>query len=219
MDGEGKECNATCSDFLDADISNDVQCIQRIFNEHQRSNGNGFHAFAPFEHHCKFETPEALGDCFPTEPNSISTSTKPPKVAIKSGKIYERCELAKELRYKYNFPLEQIPTWICIVQRESNFDTSAVGRLNADGSLDNGLFQASTKMLRKIFHSHGLFFLFFSSFLHKFYTQAFNFFAFAADSFFSVSYLSYLLIFFHFHHSFKTIFTVLRLDFLNFFSD
>lgn len=32
---------------------------------------------------------------------------------------------------------------MCIVQRESNFDTSAIGRLNADGSLDHGLFQIS----------------------------------------------------------------------------
>lgn len=58
-------------------------------------------------------------------------------------KIYERCELARELRYKHNVPLEQIHTWVCIVQRESNFDTSAIGRLNADGSLDHGLFQIS----------------------------------------------------------------------------
>ena len=153
MDGEGKECNATCSDFLDADISNDVQCIQRIFNEHQRSNGNGFHAFAPFEHHCKFETPEALGDCFPTEPNSISTSTKPPKVAIKSGKIYERCELAKELRHVHNIPLEQLSTWVCIAEHESRFDTSAVGRLNADGSADNGIFQVPLYFQRKFLYS------------------------------------------------------------------
>lgn len=58
-------------------------------------------------------------------------------------KVYERCELAQELRYKHNVPLDQIHTWVCIVQRESNFDTSAIGRLNADGSLDHGLFQIS----------------------------------------------------------------------------
>lgn len=58
-------------------------------------------------------------------------------------KVYERCELAQELRYKHNVPFDQIHTWVCIVQRESNFDTSTIGRLNADGSLDHGLFQIS----------------------------------------------------------------------------
>jgi lysozyme len=32
---------------------------------------------------------------------------------------------------------------ICLVRWESNFNTSAIGSLNSDGSLDHGLFQIS----------------------------------------------------------------------------
>lgn len=56
------------------------------------------------------------------------------------GKVCERCELARELYKTHNFPLEQIPTRICIVQHASKYNTSTVGRLNADGSRDYGLF-------------------------------------------------------------------------------
>lgn len=59
------------------------------------------------------------------------------------GKIYDRCELAKELYEIHNMPMEQIPTWVCIAKYESHFNTSAVGRQNGDRSLDHGLFQIS----------------------------------------------------------------------------
>jgi C-type lysozyme/alpha-lactalbumin family len=32
---------------------------------------------------------------------------------------------------------------VCLVRWESNFNTSAIGSLNGDGSLDHGLFQIS----------------------------------------------------------------------------
>uniref|UniRef100_A0A1A9VFF1 lysozyme n=1 Tax=Glossina austeni TaxID=7395 RepID=A0A1A9VFF1_GLOAU len=59
------------------------------------------------------------------------------------GKIYSECELAQELYRKHHIPMEQIPIWVCIVQHESGFNTSAITRLNADGSADHGLFQIS----------------------------------------------------------------------------
>uniref|UniRef100_A0A1B0A293 lysozyme n=1 Tax=Glossina pallidipes TaxID=7398 RepID=A0A1B0A293_GLOPL len=59
------------------------------------------------------------------------------------GKIYSKCELAQELYRKHHIPMEQIPIWVCIVQHESGFNTSAIARLNADGSADHGLFQIS----------------------------------------------------------------------------
>lgn len=57
------------------------------------------------------------------------------------AKIYERCELARELKEKYNVPEDQLATWVCIARHESNFDTTAVGTL-AQGK-DNGIFQIS----------------------------------------------------------------------------
>jgi len=57
------------------------------------------------------------------------------------AKIYERCELARELKEKHNVPEDQLATWVCIARHESNFDTTAVGTL-AQGK-DNGIFQIS----------------------------------------------------------------------------
>ncbi|KAJ9585743.1 hypothetical protein L9F63_002438 [Diploptera punctata] len=59
------------------------------------------------------------------------------------GKVYERCELARELRDVHKLPEDQIPTWVCIARHESEFNTSAVGHLAGDGSGDHGLFQIS----------------------------------------------------------------------------
>lgn len=60
-----------------------------------------------------------------------------------SAKIYNRCELAKELLLKHKVPKDELATWVCIAQHESSYDTSAIGRLNGDGSEDHGLFQIS----------------------------------------------------------------------------
>lgn len=59
------------------------------------------------------------------------------------GKVYSACELAHELMDRHGMEREEVATWVCIAQHESNFNTSAVGRLNADGSEDHGLFQIS----------------------------------------------------------------------------
>lgn len=111
----------------------------------------GFHAFFPYENKCKFERPESTQDCFDEE--IIQKSDFPPKPTRRTvakaptksvgSKIYKRCELANELRNVHNIPIDQIHTWVCIANHESRFDTSAIGRLNADGSLDHGLFQIS----------------------------------------------------------------------------
>lgn len=55
-----------------------------------------------------------------------------------SGRIYDRCELAREL-YKYGIDPENIPTWVCIAYHESRLDTAA----NNPYSGDHGLFQIS----------------------------------------------------------------------------
>ncbi|XP_044753475.1 lysozyme C-like [Coccinella septempunctata] len=56
-----------------------------------------------------------------------------------SAKIFKRCELAKDLKYKYGFDPKEIPVWVCIAKHESNFNTSAVNSVSGD----HGLFQIS----------------------------------------------------------------------------
>ncbi|XP_073975128.1 lysozyme P-like [Rhodnius prolixus] len=59
------------------------------------------------------------------------------------AKVYERCELVRELLEEHKAPRDQLSTWVCIVEHESQYNTSAVGRLSSEGT-DHGLFQISS---------------------------------------------------------------------------
>ncbi|XP_013112603.2 uncharacterized protein LOC106090823 isoform X1 [Stomoxys calcitrans] len=153
----GKACNIACDRLLDSDISDDVQCIKMIHEEHTGISGDGFNAWAVYKPHCRNQGLERIKECFKENELADLDSIKPitpissnalkPAVSNKQapakGKIYKKCELAQELYAKHKMPMEQIPTWVCIAQHESSFNTAAVGRLNADGSADHGLFQIS----------------------------------------------------------------------------
>ena len=150
--GRGKACDVSCSEFEDNDISDDVSCMTQIHEEHTRISGDGFTAWTVYQGKCKGKSEEFIEGCFDDNKNEIRprpgivAPVNPPKPYSKSsetGKVYQPCELAQELRYKHNIPMEQVATWVCIAKHESNFNTSAIGRLNYDGSEDHGLFQIS----------------------------------------------------------------------------
>lgn len=148
-------CQLDCAKLEDTDISDDVACARKIHAEHQKNSGNGFTAWASYEANCYGRSAKLVENCFdetkvftPKTAKSNEIILQPTQVTPRPenfGKIYGRCELAKELYLTYDFPLDQIPTWICIVEHESKYNTSAVGRLNADGSRDHGLFQLSDR--------------------------------------------------------------------------
>lgn len=145
--GRGTVCGLQCSDLEDDDITDDLACMRYIYEEHQRISGDGFNAWAVYQPYCKGKAQNMIKDCFKEAENAI-VPTKPSRKPTKKknvgvGKVYERCELARELYNKHHLPLEQIATWVCIAHRESNYNVSAIGRLNADGSGDHGLFQIS----------------------------------------------------------------------------
>lgn len=160
--GKGWACGLSCADLENADITDDVECIKRIYEEHQRLSGDGFNAWTVYKPRCKGKADSFIKGCslnqidtrpaFIPRPGIVQPSRIAPPKTITSaakkvskypGKIYGRCELALELRDRYGFPEEQIATWVCIVKHESNYNTSAIGRLNSDGSEDHGLFQIS----------------------------------------------------------------------------
>ncbi|XP_046688019.1 lysozyme C-like [Homalodisca vitripennis] len=59
-------------------------------------------------------------------------------------RVFERCELVRELsQKKHRIPEADLATWVCIARYESEYNTSAVGHLNGDGSGDHGLLQIS----------------------------------------------------------------------------
>uniref|UniRef100_A0A240SWY4 lysozyme n=1 Tax=Glossina morsitans morsitans TaxID=37546 RepID=A0A240SWY4_GLOMM len=150
----GKACNISCDDLLDSDISDDVRCVKTIYEEHTGISGDGFTAWVAYKPHCRNKTLEDINQCFGENevPGALNISTPKSDIAVQTnlttksdtkGKIYSKCELAQELYRKHHIPMEQIPIWVCIVQHESGFNTSAIARLNADGSADHGLFHIS----------------------------------------------------------------------------
>lgn len=144
-----RACKISCDKLHDTFLKDDFDCVQKIYAEHQRIHGNPWSAWPIHQQYCS-DGRDMIKDCLGEKKSSFafgkSHQMKDKSKAIaekKVHKIYERCELAKELHFVHKLPLEQIATWVCIVKHESNYNTSAIGSLNADGSLDHGLFQAS----------------------------------------------------------------------------
>lgn len=142
-------CQIRCNQLHDTYLKDDVECVQKIYAEHLRIHGNGYSAWPIYQTHCS-DGRDLIKDCL-ASPNRIPTFDKPFQFKDKARsiaekkvhKIYERCELARELYYVHNLPFDQIATWVCIAKYESNFNTSAIGNANYDGSMDHGLFQIS----------------------------------------------------------------------------
>ncbi|CAG0886937.1 unnamed protein product [Darwinula stevensoni] len=57
------------------------------------------------------------------------------------GKIYERCELAREFHYTHGLDRNGLGNWVCLAYYESSYNTNAVGGPNGNGSYDYGIFQ------------------------------------------------------------------------------
>ncbi|KAL1455992.1 hypothetical protein WDU94_000750 [Cyamophila willieti] len=58
--------------------------------------------------------------------------------------MFKPCELARIL-LDNEISIEDVSTWICIARYESTFNSSAVGHMSGDGSLDHGLFQINDR--------------------------------------------------------------------------
>lgn len=146
-----RACNIRCDQLHDTLLKDDFDCAATIYAEHLRIQGNGFSAWPIHQQHC-VDGRDLIKDCL-TKPEKrlnigfdkpFQFKDKAKSIAEKKmHKIYERCELARELHYVHDIPLDQVATWVCIAKYESNYNTSAVGHQNYDGSLDHGLFQIS----------------------------------------------------------------------------
>ncbi|RWS03876.1 lysozyme precursor-like protein [Dinothrombium tinctorium] len=58
-----------------------------------------------------------------------------------SAKKLSRCDLAKELFFKFKFAKRLIPSLICLAEFGSRLNTSAVSEVKEDGSRAHGIFQ------------------------------------------------------------------------------
>lgn len=57
------------------------------------------------------------------------------------SKTFGRCELAKELLYKYKLPRYQIASWVCLAHEQSRYNT----RFRSHCHGEYGIFQISSK--------------------------------------------------------------------------
>lgn len=129
------ECRISCDKLEDSFIADDIECARKIYQR------EGFDAWSTYRSRCRYHTYKYTKMCFfpdenVTDPPELTT----PASARERGKIYDKCELARELRYTHRFPADQVNTWICIIENESEFNTSAVGAFNKDGSPNIGIF-------------------------------------------------------------------------------
>lgn len=61
--GSGKMCGVSCKKLMDDDISDDIRCALKIFNEHKELNGDGFSAWIPWMPDCKNADINYLREC------------------------------------------------------------------------------------------------------------------------------------------------------------
>ncbi|XP_004711545.3 lysozyme C, milk isozyme-like [Echinops telfairi] len=66
---------------------------------------------------------------------------------VYEAKIFSNCELARRLKARGldGYHDYSLANWICLVKHESNFNTRALNRKNANGSSDYGIFQLNNQ--------------------------------------------------------------------------
>lgn len=72
-EGQGKGCNMACSELRDSDISNDVDCMLKIHEEHTFLSGDGFNAWTTYPR-CKDQSEEYIRGCFNDNENFIQNA-------------------------------------------------------------------------------------------------------------------------------------------------
>lgn len=81
----GGGCQRKCSDFVDADIADDVECFKTIFDETARFSKSGFEAWAVYtrdQDHCRGSNLDYIEECF----NDVN-----------EGKVFGMCELIEAM--------------------------------------------------------------------------------------------------------------------------
>lgn len=128
---EIKGCNMQCQNLLDNDITDDVRCVKKVYEETSKFSSTGFDAWAVYTRNgsdCRNESKSYIAGCF-EESVMLNPAPMPP-----TQKAYEICELYEELKGKVLD--EDISKFICIAYYESHLITSSTRQQGA-----HGLFQ------------------------------------------------------------------------------
>ncbi|KAJ8974483.1 hypothetical protein NQ317_015745 [Molorchus minor] len=60
----GKACKTTCDKFRDEHLDDDIRCIKKIYEEHQRLSGNGFNAWTVYTKYCAGDNSHYAKGCY-----------------------------------------------------------------------------------------------------------------------------------------------------------
>ncbi|GJQ79420.1 putative C-Type lysozyme [Trypoxylus dichotomus] len=122
----GKGCNVRCKNLIDDKIADDIRCVKKVFAQTKSESGSGFKAWDTYP---KFALSKSDNQVNCTNNlqsrNGIIIGLNTSFLIVTSGKIFDKCELASQL-IKYGLPKDQIATWVCIVFKESSYNTAAI---------------------------------------------------------------------------------------------
>ncbi|KAL3266593.1 hypothetical protein HHI36_010757 [Cryptolaemus montrouzieri] len=62
-DSPGKGCHATCKQFLNDNIDDDVACARHVYDETKKMSGDGFSAWTTYNQHCRGDTSQWASNC------------------------------------------------------------------------------------------------------------------------------------------------------------
>ncbi|CAL4062768.1 unnamed protein product, partial [Meganyctiphanes norvegica] len=130
-------CNMPCSNFVDQDLTDDLDCLKVIIDDTEswKGEGTGLTSWTSYVNNCQNRSLDAyMSECWDKEPIPVNTS-----------KIFRKCELADVLENKHNMPRDQVKSWVCIAQYKSSFN-AGFKNSNGDGSNSYGLFQINSKI-------------------------------------------------------------------------
>ncbi|CAL4060159.1 unnamed protein product, partial [Meganyctiphanes norvegica] len=130
-------CNMPCTNFVDQDLTDDLDCLKVIIDDTEswKGEGTGLTSWTSYVNNCQNRSLDVyMSECWDKETSSVN----PPK-------IFRKCELADVLENKHNMPRDQVKSWVCIAEYESSFNAGHINNLNFEGSKDYGLFHISNK--------------------------------------------------------------------------
>lgn len=130
-------CFSSCYEIKQHNDNAFMDCMEKLHDTEHNATGDGFNRWPSYESLCKGKTEQYLQECSYGEKPAPD---KPPATVLKTHKVYDKCELAKELRDAHRVPLEEIGIWVCLAER-SMYNASWIGDAS---SKDYGLWRISS---------------------------------------------------------------------------
>lgn len=129
-------CFTNCYELRKLNDVEFLDCLRKIYDNERRISGNGFNHWSSYDSSCSGKSQEYTKGCGSDAVPSNDKKT----TADASAKIYEPCELARELRDVHKFDLSEIGIWVCMSEL-AGYNTSHLDVADASGNRDHGILR------------------------------------------------------------------------------